>query len=133
MSTRGLKLLVGGTGRSWGEGFFEKRVTGGGYRVSGMGYRGWGLGLGDRVWIGPTRLGWCRVELAGLEWGKRLMKRMRMRDWIVRVGAVAALVAGPLCAQQKSATWQGTFAADGEKHRAVLQMEKTGEIGNTGG
>jgi len=33
-------------------------------------------------------------------------------------------MAGPLCAQQKSVTWQGMFAADGEKHRAVLQMEK---------
>ena len=55
---------------------------------------------------------------------------MRMRDWMVGVSAVALLVTGPLCAQQKlsagqSAVWQGTFDADGEKHRAVLQMEKT--------
>ncbi len=53
-----------------------------------------------------------------------------MRDWVFRVGAIAVLMAGPLCAQQpqavsKAGVWQGTFVADGEKHRAVLQMEKT--------
>jgi squalene-hopene/tetraprenyl-beta-curcumene cyclase len=50
---------------------------------------------------------------------------MRMRDCVFRFGAIALLMAGPLCAQQKSASWQGTFEADGEKHRAVLQMERT--------
>jgi len=58
---------------------------------------------------------------------------MRMRDWAIRVGALAFLLAGQVCAQQASSTWQGTFDAGGEKHRAVLQMEKTGEIGKTDG
>jgi squalene-hopene/tetraprenyl-beta-curcumene cyclase len=48
-----------------------------------------------------------------------------MRDWVFGVSACAALLASPLCAQRNSSTWQGTFAADGEKHRAILQMEKT--------
>jgi squalene-hopene/tetraprenyl-beta-curcumene cyclase len=51
-------------------------------------------------------------------------ERIRMRDWIFRVSAFVLLMAGPLCAQQKSVSWQGTFASDGERHRAVLQMEK---------
>ena len=48
-----------------------------------------------------------------------------MRDWIFRVSAFIVLMAGPLSAQKMSVSWQGTFATDGEKHRAVLQMEKT--------
>ena len=47
-----------------------------------------------------------------------------MRDWIFRVSASVVLMAGPLSAQQKPVSWQGMFAADGEKHRAILQMEK---------
>jgi len=47
-----------------------------------------------------------------------------MRGWISRVSAFAMMLAGPVCAQQTLSTWQGTFASDGEKHRAVLQMEK---------
>jgi len=47
-----------------------------------------------------------------------------MRDWAMRVGVIVLMLAGPVCAQQASSTWQGMFTADGEKHRAVLQMAK---------
>lgn len=48
-----------------------------------------------------------------------------MKSWAMLGGAFVVLLAGPVCAQQAATTWQGTFVSDGEKHRAVLQMDKT--------
>lgn len=56
--------------------------------------------------------------------GMGARERIQVRHWILGVSTFAFLMAGPLCAQQTSSVWQGTFGVDGEKHRAVLQMEK---------
>jgi len=88
-----------------------------GTRVSGLGSRVTGVGYGVRLL--PGRIGRMGAK------GSILMERMRVRDWAIRVGAFVVLLAGPMSAQQASSSWQGTFASDGEKHRAVLQMEKT--------